>query len=140
MIEERISFSVGESAELTRTITLEDILVYANISGDMNPVHTDPEYAKTTYFGGQIAHGMLVASMITSVLGNQLPGPGSVYLSQELKFKAPVRPGDDLHARVTVLDWDPETGRIGLETEVINHKGRAVITGKARLILSSFIK
>jgi acyl dehydratase len=140
MVEERSSFSIGESGVLSRVITLEDILAYARISGDMNPVHTDPEYASTTYFGGQIAHGMLVASLISSVLGNQLPGPGAIYLSQELKFKAPVRPGDEVLARVTVVEWDSETGRIGLETEVLNQKGKAVITGLARLIMSSFIK
>ena len=98
------------------------------------------EYAKSTIFGGRIAHGMLVAGLISAVLGTILPGPGAIYLSQQLRFLAPVRPGDEVTARVKVTGWDPDKGRVTLFTEVANKKGIAVIAGEAKLVMSSHLK
>jgi 3-hydroxybutyryl-CoA dehydratase len=91
-------------------------------------------------FGGRIAHGILVTGLISAVLGNVLPGPGAIYMSQQLRFLAPVRPGDEATARAKVTEWDSEKGRITLLTEVTNQDGVTVITGEARLVMSSFIK
>ncbi|HSE73514.1 MAG TPA: MaoC family dehydratase, partial [Dongiaceae bacterium] len=100
--------SEGMSAIFTKTVTEADIVLYAGISGDTNPVHLDQEFAKGTMFKGRIAHGMLTAAFVSAVLGTKLPGPGSIYLSQSLKFKAPVRIGDTVRARVTVTTLDKE--------------------------------
>lgn len=93
---------LGMSASVSRTISEADILMFAGVSGDTNPVHLDQEFAASTMFGGRIAHGMLSAGLISAVFGTRLPGPGSIYLSQNLKFKAPVKIGDTVVARVTV--------------------------------------
>lgn len=134
---ERTEFTVGEEAALTRTIGHADIAAFAEVTGDDNPVHLDEAYASRSYFRGRIAHGMLGAGLISAVLGTRLPGPGSVYLSQELRFKAPVRPGDRVTARVTVTAWDPATGRVTLKTEVGNQDGETVLTGQAVLVMSA---
>lgn len=139
-MQERTSFTVGEEATFTKLISDEDIKTFARISGDVNPVHVNDDYAKGTMFKGRIAHGMLVSGMISAVLGTMLPGPGSIYMSQQLRFLAPVRPGDEVTARATVTDWDAGKGRITLLTEVTNKEGTAVITGEARLVMSSFLK
>ena len=123
-----------------KLITKEDIEKFAQISGDLNPVHIDDAYAKNTYFGRRIAHGMLVASLISAVLGNQLPGPGSIYYSQELSFLAPVHPGDVITARVEVISWDAEKGRIMLKTEITNQENVAIVKGTAQLVMASFLK
>src|SRR5829696_7863319 len=99
-----MKFSVGDSAEVTKTIEQSDIDAFARVTGDHNPVHVDEEFAKTTRFGRRIAHGMLTASLISAVLANKLPGEGSVYLGQTLKFVAPVFPGDAITVRVVVRD------------------------------------
>jgi len=140
MIKERGSFTIGEEATLTKLVNDIDIKAFAQISGDDNPVHMNDEYAKGTMFGGRIAHGMLVAGLISAVLGTMLPGPGAIYLSQQLRFLAPVRPGDEVTARAEVTSWDPEKGRVTLFTEVANQKGIAVIAGEARLVMSSYLK
>ena len=140
MIKERTSFTIGEEAILTKIISDDDIKAFARISGDHNPEHMNEEYAKGTIFGGRIAHGMLVTSLISAVLGTSLPGPGAIYLSQQLRFLAPVRPGDEVTARVSVTAWDPEKGRVTLLTEVANKKGIAVIAGEAQLVMSSYLK
>lgn len=140
MIKERSSFTIGEEASLTKLVSDEDIEAFARISGDHNPVHINEEYAKGTMFGGRIAHGMLVASLISAVLGTRLPGPGAIYLRQQLRFLAPVSPGDEVTARAKVIAWDPEKGRVTLSTEVINKKGIAVIAGEAQLVMSSYLK
>ena len=139
-MQTRASFSIGETATITRQFTQADIDAFAQLSGDTNPVHLDEAYARTTYFGGRIAHGMLVVSLISSLLGNTLPGPGCIYLGQDLKFLAPVRPGDTVTARVEVTAWDEEKGRIRLLTEVRNQDGVVVITGEARLVMASYLK
>ena len=139
MIEERTSFTIGEEATLTKTIADEEIKTFAQISGDNNPIHVNEDYARGTMFGGRIAHGMLVAGLISAVLGNKLPGPGSIYMNQELRFLAPVRPGESITARAQVTEWDEAKGRVKLLTEVTNQKGEVVISGEARLVMSSFL-
>jgi 3-hydroxybutyryl-CoA dehydratase len=140
MFEERTHFTIGEEATFTKIISDEDITTFAKISGDENPVHVNDAYAKGTMFGGRIAHGILVTGLISAVLGTVLPGHGAIYMSQQLRFLAPARPGDEATARVKVTEWDSEKGRITLLTEVTNQDGVTVITGEARLVMSSFIK
>ena len=139
MIDERKHFVVGEEATLSRTISDADIRTFAEISRDRNPIHIDDEYAQGTPFGGRIAHGMLVAGLISAVLGTQLPGPGAIYMNQSLRFTSPVYPGDTITARVKVTDWDGAKGRITLLTEVLNQDGAVVVTGEARLVMSAFL-
>ncbi len=107
---------VGQSASFTKTVTEADIALFAEISGDTNPVHLDEEYAKATRFKGRIAHGMLMAGFISTVLGTRLPGPGCIYLSQSLNFKAPVRIGETVTTMVLVTAIDKERGRAKLKT------------------------
>ena len=139
-LEERDNFTIGERASITKEITMEDIAAYAELVGDDNPIHLDASYAEKTRFGGRIAHGMLVAGLISAVLGNKLPGAGAIYMSQELKFRAPVRPGDTVTASAEVVDWDPEKGRITLSTDVTNQEDVVVLLGEARLVMSGFLK
>ncbi len=131
----RTSFSIGEEASRSRKITTDLIKAFARVSGDLNPIHLDEEYAKHTRFGGRIAHGMLAASLVSAVLGTQLPGAGAIYLSQQIRFLAPVRPGDTITARVQVTDWDAEKRRLTLLTEVVNDQGVTVATGEAKLLV-----
>lgn len=108
---------IGTSRELTKTITDHDIQLFAEVSTDRNPVHLDDDYASQTMFKGRIAHGILTASLISAVIGEQLPGYGTVYLEQNLKFRRPVRPGDTVRAVVTVTEIDRERNRVTLETD-----------------------
>ena len=123
----------GMSASIAKTVTEADIVLFAGISTDVNPAHLDEEYSKTTMFGGRIAHGMLSAGFISAVLANHLPGPGTIYLSQTLKFKAPVRPGDTVKATVTVKEVFVEKNRVTLET-VCTVGGKVVIEGEALMM------
>jgi acyl dehydratase len=136
----RSSFTVGEEASISRTFTQDDVETFSRLSGDRNPVHLDEEYAKQTRFGGRIIHGMLVSSLISCALGTVLPGPGSIYLSQQLSFRAPARAGERLTARVRVNEWDSVKGKIILGTEVVNESGVQLIVGEAKLVLASFLK
>ena len=121
--------SVGQAAERRHVVTDTDVRAFASVSGDDNPLHLDDAYAATTRFGGRIAHGMLAASYISAVLGTQLPGPGAIYLSQALRFRRPVRVGDEVVARVAITAID-ERGRVTLETTC--HVGEsAVVDGEA---------
>lgn len=140
MSQERTEFSVGESAEIRKTITESDIDDFARLTGDTNPIHLDEAYARETRFKGRIAHGMLGAGLISAVLGTKLPGSGAIYLSQSLRFKAPVRPGDTITARATVAEWNGDKGTVKLTTEAVNQDGVVVITGEAALIMSRFLK
>jgi 3-hydroxybutyryl-CoA dehydratase len=106
----------GMSAIFTKTITEADIVLFAAASGDNNAMHINEEFAQTTQFKGRIAHGMLSANVISAAIGGRLPGPGTVYLSQNLRFLAPVRPGDTVHAMVTVREMLPEKRRASLTT------------------------
>jgi len=125
--------SVGQSAEMTRTVGVADIEAFAAVSGDENPVHLDEAYARTTAFGERIAHGMLSGAYISAVLGTRLPGPGAIYLSQSLRFRRPVRIGDTVTARVTVKALDERRGHVTLDT-VCEVDGRAVVDGEALVI------
>ena len=128
--------AIGMSAETTKTITDADIVLFAGVSTDFNAVHMDEEYARTTPFGGRIAHGMLSASLLSAVLGNRLPGPGVIYLSQSLRFRAPVRIGDTVHARVTVKEVIAEKCRVVLDT-VCTVSDKVVIDGEATVLATS---
>lgn len=139
-MEERKSFVVGEESSMSKTVSDEDIRTFARISGDVNPLHLDDEYARSTVFGGRIAHGMLVASLISAVIGKCLPGPGAIYMGQELRFVAPVRPGDTITAIVRVEAWDDVKGRVTLATEVRNQNGEAVVTGMAKVVMASYLQ
>ena len=139
-LSSRTSFEVGEEASFSRTFTQGDVEVFSRLSGDTNPVHLDENYALETRFQGRIIHGLLVASLISSVLGTKLPGPGSVYLSQQLSFRAPARVGERLTAWARVSDWDAARGRIVLATDVTNESGVSLIVGEAKLVLASFLK
>ena len=129
-----MNFSVGDSAEITKTIEQGDIDAFAAVTGDHNPVHVDEEFAKTTRFGRRIAHGMLTASLISSVLANKLPGEGSVYLGQTLKFVAPVFPGDEITARVTIKEIREDKPILRLETICMNQRDEIVIRGEATVL------
>jgi acyl dehydratase len=124
----------GDSAEITKTIEQADVDAFADLTGDHNPVHVDEEFAKTTRFGRRIAHGMLTASLISSVLANKLPGEGSVYLGQTLKFVAPVFPGDTITARVTVKEIREDKPIARLETVCRNQRDEIVIRGEATVL------
>jgi 3-hydroxybutyryl-CoA dehydratase len=121
----------GDSAEFTKTITEHDVYQYAGITGDFNPAHIDEEYAKNTFFKKRIAHGMLAAGLISAVLGTRLPGPGAIYLRQELKFTAPVYFGDTVTAKVEVIHLNLEKNRVTLKTTCSNQDGRMVLDGEA---------
>jgi 3-hydroxybutyryl-CoA dehydratase len=123
---------IGMTRSLTKVVTDRDIELFAEVSTDHNPVHLDDSYAQDTIFGGRIAHGMLTAGLISAVIGEQLPGHGTVYLGQSLKFMAPVRPGDLVEAVVTVTDIDHAKRRVSLDTfcrvgETIVLKGEAKV-------------
>lgn len=119
----------GARASFTKTVTDADIVKFAEATGDANPVHLDDAYARGTPFGGRIAHGLLTAGLVSAVLANRLPGPGTVYLSQTLEFKAPVRPGDTVTAEVEVLEVTGRRAR--LATRCLLADGTLVLTGEA---------
>lgn len=122
---------IGDKAEFSKTISESDIYQYAGITGDFNPAHINEAYAAGTFFKTRIAHGMLSAGFISNVLGNQLPGPGAVYITQTLNFLAPVRIGDTITALVEVTGVMPEKNRVVLSTRCVNQSGTAVIEGEA---------
>jgi 3-hydroxybutyryl-CoA dehydratase len=127
---------VGMDAVMARTVTDADIVLFAGVSGDTNPIHLNQEYAATTMFKSRIAHGMLSAAFISAVLGTKLPGPGAVYVGQTLRFKAPVRVGDTVTARVEVTDVVVEKKRASFKTECLVG-GKVVIEGEATLMVPS---
>ena len=128
---------IGDTATITKTITDDDIRAFAALTGDTNPVHLDDEYAKTTRFGRRIAHGMICASLFSAVLANQLPGPGTVYLSQNLQFTAPVFPGDTVTARVTVTKIREDKPIVTMETIATKEDGTVVVKGEAVGLVSA---
>ncbi len=125
---------VGMSAAIGRTVGEADILMFAGVTGDTNPVHLDEEFAASTMFGGRIAHGMLSAGYISTVFGTRLPGPGCIYLSQSLRFKAPVKIGDTVEARVTVIELNEAKRRARFST-VCTVKGKVVLEGEAEIMI-----
>jgi 3-hydroxybutyryl-CoA dehydratase len=126
---------VGDSASLSRTISESDIYQYAGITGDMNPVHMDEEYARQTPFGGRIAHGMLCAGLVGAVMGMKLPGPGAIYQGQTLSFLAPVRIGDTITATAEIIEIGAKKKSAQLKTTCINQNGVAVLEGVASVLL-----
>ncbi len=128
--------SVGMSASVSKTITDADIVMFAGVSCDTNPVHLDEEYASQTMFGGRIAHGMLTAALVSAVLGTKLPGPGTIYLSQTMKFKAPVKPGNTVKATCTITELVPEKKRVIMST-VATVGDTVVMDGEAGLMVPS---
>jgi len=123
--------AVGETASLSKTVSEADVISFAALSLDTNPVHLDEAYAETTRFKGRIAHGMLSASVVSAVLGTRLPGPGTVYLSQSLAFKGAVRIGDTITATVTVKAVRADKPIITLDTVVTNQRDEVVLSGEA---------
>ena len=122
---------VGDIAEFAKTVTETDVYLYAGITGDFNPAHVNEAYAKNTFFKTRIAHGMLTAGFISAILANQLPGPGTIYLKQELNFLAPVHMGDTITGRVEVLELIAERNRVRLKTSCTNQAGVMVLDGEA---------
>jgi 3-hydroxybutyryl-CoA dehydratase len=127
---------VGMTAVYGKTVTEAAILMFAGVSGDTNPVHLNHEFAEPTRFGGRIAHGMLTASLISTVIGTKLPGPGCIYVSQSLKFRAPVKAGETVTARATVKTLDPAKKLVTLAT-TCSVGGKPVLEGEAIVLVPS---
>lgn len=122
---------IGQTASVQKTFSEADVTAFAGVSLDVNPVHMSDGYAKNSLFGKRVVHGMLTASLISAVLGIQLPGPGTIYLGQELKFLAPVYFGDDITAQVEIIELRPEKKVVRLSTTCVNQDGKTVISGVA---------
>ena len=127
---------IGMSRDLNKIVTDQDIALFAQVTTDHNPVHLDDNYAQKSRFEGRVAHGMLTASLISAVIGEQLPGHGSIYLSQTLKFLAPVRPGDSVYAKVSVTDIKIAKRRIKLDC-LCSVDGKKVLIGEATVLAPS---
>ena len=125
---------IGDHASVTKTVSETDVYLFAGITGDLNPAHTNEVAASKTMFKTRIAHGMLGAGFISAVLGMYLPGPGTIYLGQELKFTKPVHIGDTVTATATVEEIILEKNRVILDTTVVNQDGEVVIKGKATVM------
>jgi acyl dehydratase len=123
--------TVGETAQRTREISRQMIDAFGSLSGDNNPMHTDERFATRLAFDKPVAHGILTAGLISAVIGTQLPGPGTLYISQELRFQRPVFPGDMITALVEVAEIDPERNRVRLKTTCVNQDGVEVLAGEA---------
>jgi 3-hydroxybutyryl-CoA dehydratase len=126
-------YTVGQSAEMTKIITEEDVFLFAGITGDRNPVHISKEFAAKTRFGERIAHGILTAGLISAVIGMKLPGPGCLYVSQTLSFLAPVKIGDEITARAEIVEVITEK-RLKLRTQCINQRKEVVLEGEAIIV------
>ena len=122
---------IGDVAEFSKTVSESDIYLYAGLTGDFNPAHINEDYAKKTFFKTRIAHGMLSAGFISTVIGNKLPGTGTIYVAQNLSFLAPVRIGDTITANVEVIDIMHEKNRARLKTTCFNQEGTQVLNGEA---------
>lgn len=125
---------LGMSASVSKTITDADIMLYAGISLDINPVHLNEEYAKNTIFKGKVAHGMMTAGLISAVLGTKLPGEGSIYLSQNIKFTAPVKVGDTITAICEIINLDESKKIVTLKTTCYNQEKITVLDGEAKIL------
>ncbi len=126
--------TVGQTAEYRKQITERDIVLFAEVSGDVNPLHIDAEFAAGTEFGERIAHGMLTGALISAALALTLPGPGTVYLGQSLRFRRPVKIGDDITVQLEVVDKREDKGFVTLECSARNQDGKAVVTGTAEVM------
>lgn len=130
-----VALQVGQVAEMSKTVTETDVVLFAGITGDFNPAHVDEVRASQSRFGGRIAHGMLSAGFISACVAMKLPGPGTIYLTQSLKFTRPVRIGDTVTARVEVLDWNESKRRARLGTTCRNQRDEVVIDGEALVLV-----
>ena len=128
------TLNIGDSASVSKTITETDVYLFAGITGDLNPAHVNEEASSKTMFKGRIAHGMLSAGFISTVLGMYMPGPGTIYMGQELKFTAPVRIGDTITATGTVIELNVEKNRCKIETVCTNQDGKVVVKGMATVM------
>jgi acyl dehydratase len=126
--------TVGQTATYQREVTDRDILLFAAISGDVNPLHLDDDFAANTRFGRRIAHGMITGALVSAALALELPGPGTVYLSQDLRFRLPVHPGDSISVELTVTEKQERRGLVRLDCNVVNQDGKRVATGAAEVI------
>lgn len=122
---------IGDAAEFWKTVSESDIYLYAGVTGDLNPAHINEVYAGKTFFKTRIAHGMLTAGFVSGLLGMSLPGPGTIYIRQELDFLAPVRIGDTITARAEVIEILKEKNRVTVRTTCVNQDGTMVLDGKA---------
>ena len=129
-------FSVGMESTTEKTVTIEDIKKFAEVSGDFNPVHLDEEFAKKTIFKGRIAHGFLTASFISTIIATELPGPGSIYLKQSLKFLAPVYINEKILVKVRIIEINIEKSKVKLITECLKNK-TLVLTGEAEILIQA---
>ena len=132
---EQNDFEPGQKASFSKTVTEADVATFAGLIGDFNPLHVDAEYARKSRFGRRIAHGMFAGGLISAVLGNKLPGPGSIYLSQHIEFLAPVYLGDTITAVVQITSWRPDKRIMTLKTDCFNQGDKQVVTGKAVLLV-----
>src|SRR6476659_530197 len=126
--------AIGDTATLERTLTEQDIKLFAVMSGDINPAHVDPEYAMSSRFREVIGHGMWSGALISTVLGTDFPGPGTIYLGQNLRFRRPVKVGDTITITVTAKEKDATKGKVMLDTECVNQDGEVVVSGTAEVI------
>jgi acyl dehydratase len=134
-IENRLfdEIKIGDTTKLERTLTEQDIRLFAVMSGDINPAHVDPEYAMSSRFREVIGHGMWSGALISTVLGTVFPGPGTIYLGQNLRFRRPVKVGDTITVKVTAKE-KTEKGKVVLDTECVNQDGEVVVLGSAEVI------
>ena len=132
-----VTFTAGQRATFTKTISEADVAGFAGITGDFNPLHVDAEFAGRSRFGGRIAHGILTAGLISTVIGMHLPGPGGIYLSQTLTFLKPVRIGDMITAAAEVLAYDATRRRLRLRTTCVNQRDEIVLEGEAVVLVDS---
>jgi 3-hydroxybutyryl-CoA dehydratase len=126
--------SLGQKASFTKQVTEQDVVLFAAVSGDVNPVHLDEAFAAKTMFGGRIAHGMLSGAVISAALAMELPGPGVIYLGQTLRFTRPVRIGDEVTAQLEVTEKREGKGIVKLACEVVNQDGKVVVSGEATVL------
>ncbi|MEL7597114.1 MAG: MaoC family dehydratase [Clostridiaceae bacterium] len=126
--------NIGDKASFTKTMSETDVYLFAGISGDLNPAHINQVDSEKTMFKGRICHGILISSLISTVLGMYLPGPGTIYMGQELNFLAPVRMGDTVTATAEVIQKNEEKNRLVLKTTVTNQDGKVVIDGQAKVM------
>ena len=124
---------VGDAAEFSKTVSESDVYLYAGVSGDLNPAHINESYAQNTFFKTRIAHGMLSAGFISAAIGMKLPGPGTIYIRQELNFKAPVRIGDTITARVEIIEINAEKNRVRMRTTCTNQENTLILEGEAMI-------
>ena len=126
--------TIGQTATYTKQVEARDIQLFAAVSGDVNPVHLDAVYAATTPFKGCIAHGMLSGAIISAAIAMELPGPGTIYRSQSLRFRLPVRPGDTITVKLEVIDKQDKNAVVSLDCKVFNQDGKPVVTGMAEVM------